>query len=603
MPRLALMLLLLPLWLAGCTPSPRVEDLPPGTETLERVRQRMGTELSIRKLQELVADGDRVLAGLTREERDALGRCWIRFRVDRPAVVTILAPARSVPFWLADQGFRQRPERLNLEDEAFLPFQKSCPAGWIGLGVNSLDQKSPAHYAILLCGPNGEPLTPTDLRGAVDAPSSASPFLDLPADLKTAIVLPTRHDERHAAALATGRVWKTRQPSTTKPDQIVVSYGEQSGESLSFTWRTSRDRDASVLRIAPDASKETLRIIKGDSHEMDSAGLLNDRVIRRHRAVASGLSPDTPYRYSVGDGSPENWSDWHSIKTAKVDARDMRFLYLGDAQCGLEGWGKLLHRAYQHAPDAEFLLLAGDLVDRGNERSNWDFFFDRAKGVFETVPFLPAVGNHEYLDRGPHIYRNTFDLPRNGPAGIDPNLVYSFESGDAFFAVMDTTLAVHSRPLARLQAQWLDGVLAKTRKTWKFVMFHHPVYASHVSRENPILQQEWVPTFDKHHVDVVLQGHDHAYLRTFPMRANRRVESPREGTVYVVSVSGEKFYEQGPRPYIAQGYVNLATYQILDLNADSNRLSYRAYDAEGREVDRFEIQKEPAEVKNRVAKR
>ena len=41
---------------------------------------------------------------------------------------------------------------------------------------------------------------------------------------------------------------------------------------------------------------------------------------------------------------------------------------------------------------------------------------------------MPAVGNHEYLDKGPMIYRGTFDPPHNGPAEVDSNLVYSFQN-------------------------------------------------------------------------------------------------------------------------------------------------------------------------------
>ena len=136
---------------------------------------------------------------------------------------------------------------------------------------------------------------------------------------------------------------------------------------------------------------------------------------------------------------------------------------------------------------------------------------------------MPCVGNHEYLDRGPWLYRSIFALPANGPAGVAPDLVYSFEVGDAFIAVLDSTLAVTDPAQARLQADWLDDRLARTRRAWKLVMFHHPVYASHASRESPALRDAWVPVFDRHHVDLVLQGHDHAYLRTYPMRG----EPPR----------------------------------------------------------------------------
>ena len=38
-----------------------------------------------------------------------------------------------------------------------------------------------------------------------------------------------------------------------------------------------------------------------------------------------------------------------------------------------------------------------------------------------------------------------------------------------------------------------------------------------------------MPIFDKHHVDLVLQGHDHAYLRTYPLRATIASNGPARG--------------------------------------------------------------------------
>ncbi|MHC5543146.1 metallophosphoesterase family protein, partial [Singulisphaera rosea] len=284
-------------------------------------------------------------------------------------------------------------------------------------------------------------------------------------------------------------------------------------------------------------------------------------------------------------------SPWRTVRTGPATPRSFRFLYLGDAQCGLEGWGKLLHAAQRLTPDASFMLLAGDLVDRGNERTNWDHFFLRAEGVFDTLPLMPCVGNHEYLDRGPWLYSTFFDLPRNGPAGIAPPLVYSFEYANAFIAVLDSTPATVDRGVARLQAEWLDDALAKSKATWKFVMFHHPIYASHQTREYPTLGEDWVPVFDKHHVDMVLQGHDHAYLRTVPLRSGCKVDSNAEGTTYVVSVSGEKFCEQATRDYTTVGFTNVSTYQTIDIDVPGSRLTYRAWDIDGNELDRLVIQK------------
>jgi 3',5'-cyclic AMP phosphodiesterase CpdA len=319
--------------------------------------------------------------------------------------------------------------------------------------------------------------------------------------------------------------------------------------------------------------------------------LLNDPVIRRHRVVAHELIPDTRYEYSLGDGSPQGWTPWYRVRTAPDEARSFSFLYMGDPQCGLEDWGKLLASARRRHPDAAFLLIAGDLVDRGNERTNWDHFFLRAAGVFETLPLMSCVGNHEYLDQGPRLYRAFFELPANGPDGIDSKLVYSFQYGNAFVAVLDSTLALSDPVLAAKQAAWLDDSLSRTASLWKIVMFHHPVYASHPTRESPPLGAAWIPIFDRHRVDLVLQGHDHAYLRTHPLAAGARTPRAEDGTTYVVSVSGTKYYGQRRRAETAVGFTGVSTYQSITIQVPGNRLTYRAWDGDGRAVDGFTIEK------------
>ena len=90
---------------------------------------------------------------------------------------------------------------------------------------------------------------------------------------------------------------------------------------------------------------------------------------------------------------------------------------------------------------------------------------------------------------------------------------------------------------------------------------------------------------------MALQGHDHAYLRTYPMHSEERAASPAEGTIYIVSVSGTKYYPQGDFDYTEFGMTNVSTYQVLDIRIDGNRLEYRAYDAQGELRDSFVIEK------------
>jgi 3',5'-cyclic AMP phosphodiesterase CpdA len=587
----------------ACSDRGSSAELPSARDTLLEAAKRLSRTLSEQQLTEAGRRGERVLAELGPEERDALGQDWIRFRVDRPVIVEVAAPAAALPFWLADRGFSTTGDRLRSTAGTFLVYRKSFPAGPIGLGVNALDRSSPAHYAVFVHSQEPrQPIVVGDLRPTtcriVTAGETTSPYVDvhrpfegLPSRLRGATVIQVEEDQKHATLLVKGRAWKTHAPSALRPDQIVVSFGEDAATSLTWSWRTDVRTEQTALLLAPAGQggepedPRQIQLIRGDSARIDCAAVVNDPVILRHRVAASGLQPDTVYAYALGYGPNPDWARWRTVRTGPRRSRDFSFLYLGDPQTGLEAWGRLIEGAYRRRPDLGFVMIAGDLVDRGNERTNWDHFFLRAARVFDRLPLMPCVGNHEYLDKGPQLYRSFFALPENGPAGIDRNLVYAFEHGGAAFAVLDSTLGVTDPRLARLQAEWLDATFARSKADWKFVMFHHPVYASHPSRESPSLGDAWVPLFDRHRVDLVLQGHDHAYLRTYPMRGGRRAEPHEQGTVYVVSVSGDKFYDQAPREYVQKGLTHVSTYQTIDVRGEL--LTYRAFDDLGREVDSF----------------
>jgi acid phosphatase type 7 len=585
--------------LASCSPRVAVEDLPTAEAAFSSAGKRLSQSLSTGDLTALATRGDRVLAALTHGERDALGRGYLRFRIDRAAEVNLAAPRSAPPFWLAEQGFTRTALTLDDNETDWVVYRKLFGPGWVGLGVNGLDRKPTAHYAVFLKALDKNPVRIAELRetgwdivraenGVYLQNGLSNSVCALPGELRGATLLRTAHDRRHATLLARGRVWKTHVVATAKPDQVTVSFGADPSRELTWSWRTARDVKTSALwlrKLSATAGGE--KEFHGDSELISLPDLLNDPTVRRHTVRVTGLAPGTAYEYALGDMK----AGWQTVHTSPVSSSDVSLLYLGDPQCGLEKWGKLLAEAYRRRPDVSAVLIAGDLVDRGNERTNWDHFFLRASGVFERLAVMPAVGNHEYLDRGPWLFRAVFALPDNGPKGVAPDLVYSVEIGDAFLAVLDSTLAVTDPAQARLQAEWLDERLARTGRTWKFVMFHHPLYASHKERESPALRDAWVPVFDRHHVDLVLQGHDHAYLRTYPMRQGRRVGSPAEGTVYVVSVSGDKYYDQDTRDYTEVGFTNVSTYQTIDLKTRENRLVYRSFDVSGRELDGFVIEK------------
>ncbi|MGQ9730343.1 MAG: metallophosphoesterase [Candidatus Zipacnadales bacterium] len=374
------------------------------------------------------------------------------------------------------------------------------------------------------------------------------------------------------------------------PEQVLLTWAGDPTQSISVQWSTSQRVSQGIVAYMPRAS-----YYSGSTAHWDFARAVCEPLggcagLNWHTARLTGLRPGTEYVYLLGEGSGEGWSRPRTFRTAPAGRECFCFIYMGDAQEGLAAWGNRLKSALRLRPDSAFFLMAGDLVDRGSDLGNWFQFLQHGTDVFSQRPLMPCLGNHECMVTGkPEIYLRLFDLPRNGPSGIEAERVYCFSYGNALFLILDSNLKAQS------QVAWLEQQLAASTATWKFVMFHHPAYSSDPTQDHVALRNAWVPIFDRYHVDVVFQGHDHAYLRTYPLRAGRRVARPAEGTIYIISVSGAKMYKQVQRSYTEVGFTNTATYSAIDLvpNTDgrSDWLIYKAYDSWGRIRDQFTIQK------------
>ena len=544
-----------------------------------------------------------VEAALTPGEREVLGGHHLTFQVDRPAVVTVLRdPAFGAdPFWLVDRGFRDTGVTVGTGAGSFTAWERSFPAGEVGLGINSLRGGGNHYFVAVRPETPGDVLTldglfPGQLRlGELRA--GARPYVDrsevitnLPPALDGQILIQTDSTWRDAGRLLNLFRW-TDHPATSRPDQVVLTWSGDPQTTQAIQWRTStRVRQGRVawvkrsdhFRPRPVAPRE-MRASK--PVRLTDPYLVNQLEVHRFSAVLTGLEAGTTYLYAVGDGSRAGWTEFAEFTTAPATVVPFAFVYMGDAQNGLDRWGTLLQQAYRTRPDAAFYLMAGDLVNRGSQRDDWDSFFHNSRGVFDRRPLVPVIGNHENQGGHPTLYLRQFTLPGNGPAGVEPGRSYAFEYSNALFVILDSNLDPAT------QTEWLETQLERSRATWKFVSYHHPAYSSVPRRDNAAIRDAWTPVFDRHHVDLALQGHDHAYLRTYPLKASQRVATPRDGTVYIVSVSGTKMYPQDPRDYTEVGLTNVPLYQVLDLQISGNRLVYRAYDIDGTLRDRLVIEK------------
>ncbi len=388
-------------------------------------------------------------------------------------------------------------------------------------------------------------------------------------------------------------------PVTQTPSQITLTMTEDPTTSITIQWSTSPETKNGVVEWhkKSNSKEESTNKTSANFISIIDPPLKNNPEIYRWYATLKSLEPDTMYEYRVGSPDMQIWSDWYTFKTAPAQTSSFSFIYLGDAQNGFEEWGQLLKNAIEKYPDCTFILMAGDIVNRGNERDDWDAFFHYANNTFARYPIVPTIGNHEYKSSGliPKMYLDYFVLPQNGPQNIPSEFCYSFKYSNAHFIILNANFNPEQ------QKPWLEQQLSTSNSTWKFLLFHQPIYSSAPRRDNKHLRLAWLPIIDQYHVDFVFQGHDHSYWRTYPIKNDKRVSSPSEGTYYVISFSGTKAYEQQEKPDIIEtAFQKIPTYQIITIETGtSNRLIYRAYDKEGIQKDEVIINK-PGISKNFV---
>ncbi len=580
--------------LAHVGPHPSVHD------TVANILERMKGDL--RKEQFLALTEEKLVQLLTPKEREILGTEHIVFKVNVPVVLSVVRTGEPVEqvFWLGDRGFEKQAGEWGEGTRKLTVWQRTFETGSVGLGVNSLSGGG-THYVVVLAPRNKEDrleisqLYPGQLRTTA-LTNGVKPYVDrsetltnIPPNLSGALLLQTQHRQRDDAKLKNVFHW-TEHPSSATPDQVVLTWSADPRTTQAIQWRTATNIKTGRVRYQKKSEVNPLldrrprpKEVRARTERLEEAYNLNDPTIHRHTAVLTGLDPATTYVYSVGAGA--HWTDLAEFTTAPARTVPFSFVYMGDAQNGLDRWGSLLKTAHRTRPDAAFYIMAGDLVNRGAERDDWDSLFYNAAGIYDRRQLVPVLGNHEYQGGQPRLYLQLFELPENGPATIGKERAYSFEYSNALFLILDSNLDPAE------QAPWIEEQLSRTKAVWKFAVYHHPAFSSAPERDNRKLRETWGPIFDKYHVDMALQGHDHGYLRTYPMKGGQRAGSAKEGTIYVVSVSGTKFYKLAERDYTEFGMSNVATYQVLDIQISGNRLVYRACDQDGHVRDEFVIEK------------
>ena len=420
------------------------------------------------------------------------------------------------------------------------------------------------------------------------------------------------------------------------PSQITMTLGNDSSTEATITWLTKYSLTASDIELIPysenpvftgkptvdsriNASSETvIRTYPGADIGLLMVILPYETEYVYHTIRLSGLEPNTKYSYRIGDAERGWWSEAGVIQTAGDENDAFTFFTVTDPQAQrpdhYDRYAEVIETAHELYPDAKFVVSAGDQVDMGGNNKHWNYFLN-STDEFLSLPFMPTTGNHE---KGGATITGIFTLPNVPEQDLDSGVFYSYEYNGVHFTVLNTNDDEDDK-LSDAQIEWLKNDVKNSNAKFNIVVLHKAPYSNGSHFEDSDVEgirSQLSALLPYLGVDLVVQGHDHVYLRTDALNANAIVPYKTEtvsyngqdyemkinpnGTIYsICGTSGVKVYGTVDTSATdssfpgAEAIVESEYSMFSAITVDGNRLYYNAYqviDGEAVCVDSFAIE-------------
>jgi Purple acid Phosphatase, N-terminal domain/Calcineurin-like phosphoesterase len=368
-----------------------------------------------------------------------------------------------------------------------------------------------------------------------------------------------------SAVLGIGTLTTAGAQAPATSSGVVLGVGTSASQRV-VSWYTSANTAQSV-QVAP-----TSQLVNGEfpASAVTYAATVTANTVNggfNGHAVVDGLQENTAYSYRVGAAGA--WSATYAFKTQKFNG-DFDFLFFGDPQIGSSGnvpedgagWEDTLNVSLAANPNAELLVSGGDQVETANTESQWNAFL--ASDKLRQYPWAATIGNH---DVGGKAYDQHFWTPNTDRSAPFYSGNANTQSGGDYWYVYKGVLFIHLNSNAyasgsdAAHVNYVSSVVnahgAEARYT--VLVYHHSIYspAAHANDgDNKQRRLDFPTAFSNLGVDLVLQGHDHSYSRSYALKngqKNNAAEQPGAaqvtqgpgGVIYVTgnSASGSKYYD------------------------------------------------------------
>lgn len=306
-------------------------------------------------------------------------------------------------------------------------------------------------------------------------------------------------------------------------------------DTATIIWTLPLQARGSVL-VTDSAGKS--REFTAQSSRFDAVDTGLGQTYYQYRATLTGLARATSYTYQVRvDGAAIG----NAVPFRTEQPGSFRLLHFADSG---EGSAEQIRLYRQMATEDVSLVLAnGDLAyDLATHTSVEENYYGVYRDLMARVPFFATLGNHEYYTDSGNPSLAGRVTPTVGVPASDWGRYYSFDWGNAHFVALDTNVPLEQAAAGTgAMLRWLEEDLRRTRKFWRIAFFHHPGYATGKHQdgiEAARVRDHIVPILEAHGVQLVFNGHEHTYQRTYELRAGSVVPPQSGGIVYITSGGG-----------------------------------------------------------------
>ena len=251
-----------------------------------------------------------------------------------------------------------------------------------------------------------------------------------------------------------------------------------------------------------------------------------------HTVELDGLEPGGEYEFSLSKRKGV-----YRFRTLPGSlSKEVKFVVGGDAYFYLSVLQKMNKQIASCDPD--FVVVGGDIAytqgtravfkGKGWEIKRWRTFLREWTTKMVTsdgrlIPLVPVIGNHDIKPTSlqpkyhHNLFYDLFAMPQKGTP------YRALDAGDYLSLILLDT--GHSYNIEGLQSKWLNKTLSERENSlYKMAVYHIGAYPSvypYRGRTPKKIRSQWSPLFERYHVNVAFEHHNHAYKRSFPMKENR----------------------------------------------------------------------------------